>query len=267
LRNGAKGFALKDVNPEFLKDKDVVRTACKSFPLALSFADAELKRDKEFAMECVANYSGANLQFLDQSLRNDYDICLKAVINSPKSIRYIDPSLLQSHKDIALYGLIDNEDFFLHLPSIWKKNKLFIMEALSINVKVFLCLDDDEQQDFQILTYALGKVPAMYGNLSKRLKNDDYVAGAALEASSGTFRYMIDSRQSDPATAMCAIQQDPTLYTFAKGAAAKDEEIIFIAVDQNPNMWFQCVPKEIRHQYNNELDDFLMHINQQYVKG
>lgn len=232
------GFALKNIHPDFLKDKDVVRSACESFPLAFGFADPELRRNKEFVMECVGNYSGDNLQFVKLSFRSDYDICLKAVQKTSTSIRFVDSILLEYHQDIALCGLYKNEKFFCHLPVQLKEDRVFILKALDIEFNVYYYLDEQLQDDLDIAFKVIKEDPSLFCDLSGKLQNTYELAKQAIQELPVNINYASNAIQNDAtiiAIILQALTQNSSLFAKFNAAIRENYDIAKAAIEESPD--------------------------------
>jgi len=96
------GYILQYLTEGDKKDREIVRTAILSKPLALEYADETLQQDKQLVMEAVRG-CGIALKYASGTLKDDKEIVLKAIKNSANAIKYASPRLqeiLKKEKEV-----------------------------------------------------------------------------------------------------------------------------------------------------------------------
>ncbi|EFC36692.1 predicted protein [Naegleria gruberi] len=244
-----KGDSLRDVSPQFKKDREIVYDAVKS-GRALQYADpifwkdreiatlavskdahslsslTDLKEDREFILNCI---SGANnfftfLDYVNSSLANDND--------------FIDELLdIQCKYSNAMW--YSKEDFKALNASRQKR-------IVNIDPACFENISHDElKTDRQLILDCILSERKVLENLNEEFRNDRELIRLAVKQHYGALEYASDELKNDRELVLEAILFDSTNFTFASKELRMDTEILECTIIKD-STFLEYAPESVR---------------------
>lgn len=143
------GERLRDLSDKFKEDKEIVKVAVLQNEWALNLASPKLKQDKKFILSLLKETYGWIVSYVDEKLKDDDDVIMKAVERDGCALLYASERLKQDRK-IVKKALENDGNCLKYVPHFF---------------------NDIEMVKIAIANDILGNVYKKY--ISDDLRNDD----------------------------------------------------------------------------------------------
>jgi len=182
-------------------DRDHALESVSSDGFALENIDDIFKKDKEIVLAAINDYGGA-FEFAHESLKKDREVVLAALLEHVFAIE----------DD-------DTDDSF-------KKDKGFVIEALSINGCVLEFIDDSFKKDKEIVMQAIKQNGEAFEYADESVKNDkEFVLAAVSVDGNSVLYHTSESLKNDKEVVLAAIKQNPNALYNASDELQNDPEL------------------------------------------
>ena len=182
-------------------DRDHALESVSNDGFALEDIDDIFKKDKEIVLAAINDYGGA-FEFAHESLKKDREVLLAA---------------LSEH--VFAMDDDDTDDSF-------KKDKDFVIEALSINGCVLEFIDNSFKKDKEIVMQAIKQNGEAFEYADESLKNDkDFVLSAVSIDGNSVLYHSSESFKNDKEVVLAAIKQNPNALYNASDELQNDPEL------------------------------------------
>lgn len=215
------GLALEHASPRLRNDRDVVRTAIRSWAPALQFASAQLRNDMSVVLIAIQAYyfqhqNGNPFEYASEELQNNKEFIRSAVMLNGSAFQYVKPKF-KSDREIVL-AAVGRDARMLHFaPQQLQDDREFILEAV-------------QQGDFVL------------ENVREYYKNDREIVLTAVRKNNGiALKFASTQLKNDREFIMKAIKANKTasLLQFASKRLQRDGEMI--AFEANQKSGSSCI--------------------------
>ena len=182
-------------------DRDHALESVSSDGFALENIDDIFKKDKEIVLAAINDYGGA-FEFAHESLKKDREVVLAA---------------LSEH----VFAIEDDDT-----DDSFKKDKGFVIEALSINGCVLEFIDDSFKKDKEIVMQAIKQNGEAFEYADESVKNDkEFVLAAVSVDGNSVLYHTSESLKNDKEVVLAAIKQNPNALYNASDELQNDPEL------------------------------------------
>jgi hypothetical protein len=178
------------------RDKEATMYAISKNGLAIRYASRQFLEDRDIAMVAVQN-NGEVLEFLPKQFRNDRDIVIAAIINYPSAIQY--SIEFRKDPDLIIFALQRDEDasLFTTVPELLRKNRDFLLRAVSTNGRVLQYLSDGNRSDPELVLVAVKQNGMCLKYTSSKIQDDKDIVAVAIENEPMSLQYASRRLQYD----------------------------------------------------------------------
>ncbi|WP_051677957.1 DUF4116 domain-containing protein [Mycoplasmopsis opalescens] len=140
----------------------------------------------------------------------------------------------EDHYNIVLNEIIDHRYLFKRLSYEFRNNKKFVMDAIEKNPEILVDIFDKFKDDFQVMEFAVKRLPNNFKYASDRLKNDLDFASKAIKRKGDNLKYTPTQLRDKKDFVLQAIQKDPYSIRYASDRLKNDKELALLAISKRP---------------------------------
>lgn len=247
------GMILRAASMDIRADKNIVLMALKTGTNnepshLLEYVSAELRGDKEVALEAVGNDEKDFLN-VSEGLKDDKDVVIKVVSHdeSGNVLQYAS-SRMRSDREVVSAAIKRNGKSIRWASEGLKGDKRLVLEAINENPEAFGFVPDELRGDKEVALRAVERNGWAIQIVSDELKKDRELALAAVKQQGSVLRCLPREMRDDKDVVMQAIMDvdEPMLnysFQFASVRLRRDLDVLFSAMSHN--IWsMQYVPKK-----------------------
>ena len=161
--------------------------------------------DKETLLNKIRKNSDISfLEDMSADLKSDYDFILNAVKNHGESLKYASDSIkdnrivvLEAIRPTDIKAVLKNENAIAHASRKLLNDKSFILEALTVNAKIYPFLDEVFKEDFEIIKHTIKSNPKVFEKLSEKYRGNFEIAKLAISAYAYNLKYASKELQNN----------------------------------------------------------------------
>ena len=234
LRKRGKTYKIKYINPEFLKEPEVILAVVSKAGKYLRIASPELRNDEYIVSVAVSN-NGEALQYASKELRSNRTIINKALQKNGFAIQYIDP-ILRRDPEIALLAIRSNNRSYSYIGLNLKNDRNFNLQAVAIKGIIIRYFPEEYRKDREMMRLAIKNRVSVFENIDSGLKEDREFLQELLEDNpsilvSGVIP-QIDKSYITQEVAMKLVKKNGYYFSHIP-QELHTEELIFIALKYN----------------------------------
>lgn len=188
------------------------------------------------------NFDLSFLEDMPIELRSDYEFFMKAVQLHGGALKYASEKIkcnkkivLESIKSNDVKSVLANEKAILHASDTLLNDRLFILEAICVNGKIYKYLKNEFKNDSEIINISIENNPSVYEYLDDIYKSNSDIAKKAITLDPYQLSYAPIEIKSNKEIVKCAIEKYPNTLQYASDILKSDFEIARLIVMPNEN--------------------------------
>ena len=211
----------------------------------LQYASHSLRNDFEVVMKAV-NRNGRNLQFASKSLKKDREIVMAAVQKTGTALDYASKEL-KNDREIVMVAVRSSGYALQYASKQLKNDREIVMAAVQDAGYALKFASEELKKDREIVMAAVREVGyALHFALAKELKHDREIVMAAVQKNGGALQYASKELKNDREIVLAALKKDGFALEYASGKLKNDREVVVAAFSNNPYS-FQYASKQLKN--------------------
>lgn len=246
---------LSQIDPKFLKDKEVIKFFVIFNIDKVKFSSSDIKANIDKTVENIYTTINSKTKIVDtavkyinenqdkkkfelQSLKKEFGIksqddIKKEELEKIKKRKERDKLLLK--KETAIIEIIRTPSKFKLLPKKLQKDKEIIEEALPRNKKNYIYIHQSLKKDKQYNLKLLKNHAGIFDHFDKTLKKDEDILKAAIKKEPHLIKYATPKLKDDFKVILPVITYNENLFMYASKRIQENKNCILTIMKKNPS--------------------------------
>jgi hypothetical protein len=196
LEASKRGSSIVHAAPSLHADRDFVLQACGITELALKYASAELREDRQTCLDTVVLSHGAALKHVPSAMAGP-DFEQDAIRRNGLVLQHASPAL-RADSETVLAAVQQNPDAiaFANLPEL-QKNKGFLKRLLRLDAAFLSALSPEATGDRQLIFSVISKAPEALKYAAHEVRSDREFLGHCVTKNRASLEFAAPEVQED----------------------------------------------------------------------